>query len=122
MSDLMKRITKWTAKTNPERVKSTLEELRTMMINNIQTTFPELVMLEAQVRQVLDGESLSLRDYPFYLAFAREVWSKERNGLSGGSLSREVAVLIQKWVGRGLSQTILERIRNEVFSIAPPGP
>lgn len=122
MSNLLKRIARWTAKTSPERIKAILEELRSTMVANMQATFPEIVMLEAQVKQVLDGESVATIDYPFYLNFARELWRLQRQGISGDSLMREVSVLMQKWVARGLAQPVLEAIRDQVFTISPPGP
>lgn len=122
MSNLMKRIAKWTAKTDPERIKAVLEDLRPTMIANVETSFPELVAVETQVKQVLDGEGVSVIQYPFYLDFGREMWSKQRQGLSGDSLAIEAQVLIQKWVARGLAQPVLEVIRTQVFNISPIGP
>jgi hypothetical protein len=122
MSNLMKRIARWTVKSSPERIKAILEELRPTMLANMQTAFPELVAVETQVKQVLDGEGVSTIDYPFYLAFGRELWRLQRQGISGDSLAREAQVLLQKWVGRGLAQPVLEVIRTQVFNIAPIGP
>ncbi|MEO0019803.1 MAG: hypothetical protein ABIK47_04075 [candidate division WOR-3 bacterium] len=122
MSNVTKRILKWTVKTDPERIKAILEELRPTMIANVQATFPELVAIETQIKQVLDGEGVSVIDYPFYLAFGRELWSKQRAGLSGDSLAIEAQTLIQKWVARGLAQPVLEVIRTQVFNISPIGP
>ncbi|MGQ9707698.1 MAG: hypothetical protein ACUVUR_02335 [bacterium] len=122
MSNLMKRIAKWTVKTSPERIKAILEELRPTMLANMQTSFPELVGIETQVKQVLDGEGVSTIDYPFYLDFGRELWRLQRQGISGDSLAREAQTLIQKWVGRGLAQPVLEVIRTQVFNISPVGP
>lgn len=122
MSNLMRRIARWTVKTSPERVKATLEELRPTMLANMQAVFPELVMVEAQVKQVLDGKGVPTIQYPFYLSFGRELWRLQRQEISGDSLTREVGVLMTKWVGRGLAQPVLEAIRNQVFTIAAPGP
>jgi len=96
--------------------------MRNTMIANVQATFPEIVAMETQVKQVLDGEGVATIDYPFYLSFARELWRLQRCEMSGDSLAREAQVLIQKWVGRGLSQPVLEVIRTQVFNIAPVGP
>ncbi|MEO0005184.1 MAG: hypothetical protein ABIK47_00790 [candidate division WOR-3 bacterium] len=122
MIDLIRRITKWTNKTDPQKIAATLTGLREMMIANVQATFPEIVAMETQVKQVLDGEGVSVIDYPFYLSFARELWAKQRAGLSGDSLAIEAQTLIQKWVARGLAQPVLEVIRTQVFNISPIGP
>ncbi len=122
MSNAINRLAKWTAKTNPERVKSVLDELRPTMLANAQAVFPQLVDMENQTRQVLDGEGISVIQYPYYLCFARELWNLQRRGFSGDSLAREVDILIAKWTGRGLSPAVLGAIRRQVFTIAPVGP
>lgn len=122
MGNLLKRLNKWDTKYNVERIAGILTEYRPKMKANVEAVFPEIVMMEAQVRQVLDGESVATIDYPFYLNFGREVWSKLRAGFSGDSLAREVNVLMQKWVARGLAQPVLEAIRSQVFNIPAPGP
>jgi hypothetical protein len=37
-------------------------------------------------------------------------------------LAVEVQTLIQKWVARGLGQTVLEKIRTDVFNVSAPTP
>jgi hypothetical protein len=118
-----KRIKKWDIKFNTERVKETLDELRPDMLARVQAVFPGIVSMEDQVKQVLDGDGVSVIQYPFYLSFAREVWRLQRRGMSGESLALEVETLIAKWVARRLSQSVLETIRTQVFNVsAPVGP
>jgi hypothetical protein len=77
------------------------------------------------VKQVLDGEGVTTKDYPFYLCSGRELWSMTRQEITGESAAKEAAVLIQKWVGRNLTLSVLELIRTQVFNIGPvsgPGP
>ncbi|MEO0080115.1 MAG: hypothetical protein ABIK44_05515 [candidate division WOR-3 bacterium] len=120
MSDATKRIAKWDAKFKTDRVKATLDDLRPAMLTSVQGTYPNLVSMETQVKQVLDAEGVATLDYPFYLAFGRQVWRLQRQEISGDSLAKEVAVLITKWVGRGLSLPVLEAIRTQVFNVGPP--
>ncbi len=122
MSDPAKRIARWSTKFNAERLKTDIENLRPAMLASVQAVFPELVLMESQVKQVLDGKNVATIQYPFYLAFGRELWRLIRQQVSGPSLAREAAVLVDKWKARGLSQAILEAIRSEVFSISPPSP
>jgi hypothetical protein len=117
-----KRIAKWDAKFNTERVKATLDDLRPDMLAAVNSVFPLLATMEAEVKQVLDGEGISVILYPFYLNFGRELWRLQRNNLSGESLAVEAQTLIQKWVARGLGQTVLEKIRTDVFTIPAPTP
>jgi hypothetical protein len=117
-----KRIAKWDAKFNTERVKATLDDLRPDMLASVSAVFPLLATMESEVKQVLDGEGVSVILYPFYLGFGRELWRLQRNNLSGESLAIEAQTLIQKWVARGLSQTVLEKLRTDVFSVSAPTP
>jgi hypothetical protein len=117
------RIAKWNAKYDTARIKDTLDAQRDRMYMNIQGVFPMITSMEDQVRQVLDIEGVSVIQYPFYLCFAREVWALERKGMSGASLAVECATLAGKWVSRGLTLSVLETIRTQVFNVsAPVGP
>ncbi len=121
--DPAQRIAKWNAKFNTERIKGVLDDMRDRMYANVQAVFPMLCAMELQVKQVLDGQGVVITSYPFYLAFAREVWSLKRKEVSGESLAIEVATLLGKWVSRGYSQSVLEAIRTQVFDVsAPVGP
>ena len=124
--DPAKRIAKWNAKYNTERIKATLDELRPSMYASVQGVFPMLTAMELQVKQVLDMEGASVTEYPFYLGFGRELWRIiNRSQMSGEAASKEAATLAQKWVSRGLTLSVLELIRTQVFNIGPvsgPGP
>lgn len=78
-----------------------------------------LIEVETKVKEVLNGAGVSMILYSYYLDFGREVWARKRR-LGGRSLAREVDVLITKWVLRGLSREILERVRNEALSVDAP--
>lgn len=122
MSDPAKRIARWSTKFNAERLKTDIENLRPAMLAAVQAVFPVLVLMESQVKQVLDGKSVATIQYPFYLAFGRELWRLTQQQISGPSLAKEAAVLVDKWKARGLSQAVLEAIRSEVFNIGAPSP
>jgi hypothetical protein len=123
--DPTKRIAKWNAKFNTERIKATLDTMRPDMYASVQAVFPELTAMELQVKQVLDLAGVPTKDYPSYLAFGREIWARIRKEMSGESLAKEVAVLLAKWVARGCVQAVLQTIRTGVFNVSaptPPGP
>jgi|UniRef100_A0A7V3PTN2 hypothetical protein len=122
MSNILKRLAKWTTKTNPERVKALLEELRNTMTANMQTVLPDLIAVESRVKQVLNENGIATAANPNYLAFARELWSLQRRQFAGNALTREVAILIQKWTSRGLTPAVLEQIRDQVFTVSTPAP
>jgi hypothetical protein len=123
MTDPTKRIAKWNAKFNTERIKATLDDLRPSMLASVTAVFPMLTAMELQVKQVLDSSGVATIQYPFYLDFGREVWRLRNQEISGESFAQEVAVLVAKWKARGLTQAVLEAIRTQVFDVsAPVGP
>jgi len=121
--DPTRRISNWDAKYNTERIKAVLDDKRDAMFSRFAAVVPALVTMETEVKQTLDALGVSTIDYPFYLSFGREVWRLIDHEVSGESLAIEVAILIDKWVGRGLTQSVLEAIRTQVFNVsAPVGP
>jgi len=40
--------------------------------------------------------------------------------MSGESAAQAAAVLIAKWVARGLTQSVLQAIRTQVFNVGAP--
>jgi hypothetical protein len=120
MPDPFRRINKWNAKFNTERIKATLDEMRPAMLQNVQAVFPQIAMMEGQVKQTCDASGVSTIQYPFYLCFGRELWSLGRKEISGESAAQAAAVLVAKWTARGLAAPVLQAIRSEVFNIGAP--
>jgi hypothetical protein len=120
MADPTKRITKWNVKFNTERVKAVLDELRPTMLENVNSVFTSIVAMETQVKQVLDNEGVATILYPSYLSYGRELWRLTRKEISGTSMQLEALVLLNKWVARGLTQSVLEAIRLQVFNVSAP--
>jgi len=118
--DPVKRIAKWNAKYNTERIKAMLDEMRPNMLANVTAVFPLIASMEQQVKQVLDGSGVDTTDYPGYLAFGRQIWALTRKDVSGESLAKAAAILITKWTARGYTQAVLQAIRTDVFNVAAP--
>jgi hypothetical protein len=118
-SDAPKRIEKWRVKTQPERVCATLKDMRNSMERNTEAAQVLLVEIETRAKQVLNSANVPTILYPYYLNFAREIFSRMIR-FSGSSLVREVNVLLEKWVARTLDQQVLERIRDEAFAVPEP--
>jgi len=114
------RIARWNTKYNTTRIKETLDEMRPTMYAKVQAVFPMITAMELQVKQVLDGSGVPTRDYPSYLNFGRQLWALGRKEISGESAAQEAAVQIAKWVARGLTQSVLQAIRTQVFNIGAP--
>ena len=120
MMDPARRIAKWNAKYDTTRVKAILDEMRPTMLANVTAVFPMITAMELQVKQVCDGAGVPTIRYPFYLNFGREICALSRKEVSGESLAQEAAVLIAKWVARGLQEPVLQAIRTDVFNVAAP--
>ena len=120
MTDPTRRIAKWNAKFNTERIKATLDDMRPAMLANVTAVFPMLTAMELQVKQTCDASGVPTIQYPFYLNFGREIWALTRKEVSGESLAIEAAVLIAKWAARGLTAPVLQAIRSEVFNVPAP--
>ncbi len=118
--DPTKRIDNWNTKYNLERVNAILTEKRPKMLQNVASVAPLIAAMELQVKQVCDGAGVPTIQYPFYLCFGREMWALTRKDISGESLAQEAAILIAKWVARGLQQPVLQAIRTDVFNVAAP--
>jgi len=121
-SDPTKRIASWNTKFNTERVKAILDEKRPDMLTGFSAATMSQYTTDTEVRQVCDAAGVSIIQLPFYLDFGREMWRLKRTGLSGSAMAEETAVLIGKWVARGLTQAVLETIRTQVFDVAAPAP
>ena len=120
MPDPTKRIEKWDAKFDTTRIKATLDAMRPKMLEHATASFTSLALMETQVKQTCDAAGVSTIQYPFYLCFGRELWSKSQKEMSGESLSKEAAVLVTKWTARGLTQAVLQAIRSQVFNVPAP--
>jgi len=120
-NDPVKRIAKWNVKFNTERVKATLDDLLPSMKSHVEAQFVSIASMESQVKQTLDASGVSVIQYPFYLDFGRELWHMtHQTEMSGESAAQEAAVLIAKWVARGLTQSVCQAVRTQVFNIGAP--
>ncbi|HUW10554.1 MAG TPA: hypothetical protein VM537_12555 [Anaerolineae bacterium] len=111
----------WNAKVTAARLLTDLTALLPNMTIRMAAKTPGLVAMETMTKQVLDDAGVSTIQYPFYLAFAREVYRKQSTQeISGESLALWTATMLAKWVARGLGSPVLTLIRNDVFTIAAP--
>jgi hypothetical protein len=120
MIDPTKRIAKWDTKFDTTRIKAMLDQMRPTMLANVSAVTPMITAMEISVKQVCDGEGASVIQIPFYLCFGREMWALLRKELSGEAMAIEAATLIAKWVSRGLTQSVLQKIRTDVFNVSAP--
>ncbi len=120
MKGAIYRNQKYDAKYTPANLTRDLTAQLPNMTARFTAVVPMLVASETAVKQVCDAAGVPTIQYPFYLCFGRELFSLQRKEISGESLAVEAALLIAKWVARGLTSAVLTSIRSGVFSIPAP--
>ena len=118
----VKRVAMYKAKLQPERVKQDLEARRQEMIDAQELAISDLATMEDRVRGVLADQPVLVMDYLKYHNFSREVFRVQKNLGGGYALRLEVALLVAKYVARKCQESVLVKIRNDVFAIAAPPP
>ena len=116
-----RRLDKWDAMFSGDVVSTKLAGYKEKMREQLAAIFPQQESLENEVKLILAEAGTQTIMNPSYINFGREVY-KLKLKFSGGQLLNAVNVGMNKWVARGLDQDILEKIRNTVFTIAPPAP
>lgn len=83
---------------------------------NFEASAARAVQIEDDVKVVLNADDgpVPTIQYPFYLAFARQVARLMDAGLTGASLTRETDLIKATWASRGLDEGILTLIAGVV--------
>ena len=116
-----RRLDKWDNFLSGDVLSTTVGKYKDKMHEQLATIFPQLELVENEVKLILAEAGTSTIQNPFYINFGREVW-RASNKFSGAQLLNAVDVLVNKWVGRGLDRDTLEKIRNTIFALAAPAP
>jgi hypothetical protein len=119
---MVKRVTAWEARSDPERVKATLDKIHPQMTERYRAAMALLCSMETQVKQCLSTQSVHTILYVPYLNYARQLFKMSKQEISGNSAQLAAQVLLEKWAARGLDPNVLAFIRTEVFSIVAPTP
>ena len=121
MTSVEDRIRRYTERLIPDRVKEDFATQKPVMVAKVTEIFNLLVTIEDRVKGILSGEAVITVDYPKYHAFSKEIFKLQRRFGGGSGLNEEVALLVAKWKARGCLEPVLNKIRDEVFSIPAPG-
>ena len=113
------RTAKWNLKYDPDRIQAITTAGKPTYLEHASSVFNDIYAMEIAVKQVLNSVGVSVSDVADYLCFGREMWSKCKTH-AGETMKIEAQVLIDKWVARGLTQSVLESIRTDVFNVGPP--
>ena len=115
------RVAKYDAKTVPADVKVKIDASLTLMKAGFASAMMSLVDAETRIQSSLNANgTISTCNYPFYLSFGRELWASQEKGISGQAIVLMASSMISKWTARGLSQSMLQAIRSDVFTIDAP--
>jgi hypothetical protein len=122
MADPNQRLANYIHGVNPERIKEDFVAKKPDMVSRMTQRINDLYQIEQVVKGVLASEdAVTVIQVAYYHDFAREIYAKQRTHIGGAQLNNDVALLLAKWKGRGLTEAVLIRVRNEVFSIPAPG-
>ena len=109
----------WNRKYDPERARQINEAGKPDYLRRVKAAFINQEQMELGVKQVVNSMSVKPRDVVDYLNFARQV-NKAMKSHGGTVLAEKVQLYLNRWVSEGLSQAVLEAIRNDVFHVAAP--
>jgi len=109
MRDAYNRLQKYATKMDPDSIKQRFTDHRDNMINQEESIFGELVLIEAKAKAMLEAAGISTIQIPFYLDFARQCW-KYFKKFSQATRTQEVNYWWTHWVSRGLNGTVLASI------------
>ena len=117
----LRRLQKFEAKYDPESIKKTIEKQRDAIIEQQWFKQAELEKIENLTKVILGEAIVQTPLIHAYLNFARQVW-KIRNKFSAEILKTETDIMLYKWTRRQLQESVLIRIRNEIFTLEAPTP
>lgn len=117
----IRRMAKFEAKYDPEAIRNAIEKQRDSIIAQQASKQAELEKMENMTRIILGDADIPTIFYPPYLNFARQIW-RIRVRFSGETLKSEAKIIMDKWVSRRLEPDVLNRIRNQIFTLEEPMP
>ncbi len=103
------RIKKYDAKITGDVVKARFDALKSVMVEQQEVRFSDLVNLENTVKSIVEPKGVPTILIPHYLNFGRELYSITQR-FSGATLNTEATLVYQKWKARGLDPALLKAI------------
>lgn len=110
------------AKYLSEVYQATLTAMETQAKADFEGHISQFVLKRDLTVGVLNAAGVSVLFYGHYLAYSAILFRLSQV-LAGEALAVQAAVVLARWVARGLTQAVLETIRVDVYNIgAPAGP
>jgi hypothetical protein len=111
----------WDAKVDGVAIAAALTIAKSVMVAQEEQRFSDLYQIEQLIKGVLATEVCTALQSPHYQAFGRKVYGCQLVHPGGSILNAEVALFLAQWKGRGLTESILIKVRDAVFSIPEAG-
>jgi len=115
--DPTRRAAKYNVKVDPDSVASRFDQLKDVMVEQVTERFTQLADLEAKAKAVLQGEDVPSIKIPFYLSYVRQLFKIMRTHVGATAISEAQAVK-DKWVARGLDDTICKNLASQLFGLS----
>lgn len=107
--------------TNSEAIPKVMIDQKALIMAIETAYFTAIYNVEVGVRTILNEEGVPLTSYARYQAFAKAIYHVTLI-CGGATLSNQAYIIKDRWVAENLTEAILIRILNEVFTIPPPAP
>jgi hypothetical protein len=111
------RTDQYNAKTAPTTVGLKVAAGLTGMKSGYADAVNSIVPIMQQTQALLNSAGVPTITYPYYLAFAREIWALTAKGITGATLEDMAQSLHDKWEAYGLATARLIEIADSVFSV-----
>lgn len=111
------RITKYLAKTDPATMSLKVGAMLELMRARYASAAQHFVPIELATKGIIDEEGAKTHQYPFYLAFARQLAARTYRSVSGDALLAEAQAIKDHWEARGFTDATLKRIALDVFNL-----
>jgi len=112
------RLRKYDAKVVHPVIRTRIEALKEMMVEQEAVKFTELVNLEETVKPILEEAGIETIFFPFYFSYARMIYRVAGN-FKGTTRDIEVQIIYEKWRARGLDATLLQDIARVLGVVIP---
>jgi len=111
------RARKFQAKIDPEALRLRITAYKDDMAEQQLQRQAELVSLEKDIKGIVETEGVPTILVPQYLNVGRQLWSLSGR-FSGTTFQNEATTTAKKWVDRGLSKDIVNKILA-YFGVSP---
>jgi len=103
------RARKFQGKVDPDAVRSRFAALKEDMVEQTTQRQAELVSLENDIKGIVEPHGVPTILIPSYLNVGRQLWSLSGR-FSGQTFINEAHTVARKWLARGLSAEIVNKI------------